>query len=135
MSYQANFRGWENLQLEDLLVAYRKAKSDCFFENTFPTAVKFAKYEQDLLENLNNLLIKLKKEKGFKVNKRLLGDYRVVPKKLKIEKKDTSSVGHVHFSNPEKILDNLFSENKLEPSISNNRRLPCRNSYYFCFMD
>ncbi|WP_312051093.1 RNA-directed DNA polymerase [Acinetobacter schindleri] len=117
MSYQANFRGWENLQLEDLLVAYRKAKADCFFENTFPTAVKFARYEQNLLKNLNNLLTQLKKEKGFKVNKRLLGDFRVVPKKLKIEKKDTSSVGHVHFSDPEKILDSLFSENKLEPSF------------------
>lgn len=117
MSYQAIFTGWENLQLEDLLVAYRKAKADCFFENTFPTAVKFAKYEQNLLENLNDLLAQLNRNKGFKVDKKLLGDYRVVPKKLKIEKKNNSSIGHVHFSNPEKLLDNLFSENKLEPSF------------------
>ena len=45
MSYQAVFTGWEDLKLKDLLVAYRKAKADCFFENTFPTAVKFAEYE------------------------------------------------------------------------------------------
>jgi len=38
MSYQAEFAGWEFLTIEDLLVAYRKAKADCFFENTFPTA-------------------------------------------------------------------------------------------------
>ena len=56
MSYKAEFMGWENLQLKDLLVAYRKAKADCFFENTFPTAVKFAEYEQNLLTNLKVLL-------------------------------------------------------------------------------
>ncbi|HAI54490.1 MAG TPA: hypothetical protein DCM16_07195, partial [Acinetobacter nosocomialis] len=117
MTYKASFTGWENLKIEDLLVAYRKAKADCFFENTFPTAVKFAKYEQNLLENLNFLLTQLKQDKGFKSNKKFLGDYRVVPKKLKIEKKNNSSIGHVHFSNPKKILDNLFSENKLEPSF------------------
>ncbi|HBM7894262.1 TPA: hypothetical protein L0H18_003551, partial [Acinetobacter baumannii] len=52
MTYKASFTGWENLKIEDLLVAYRKAKADCFFENTFPTAVKFAEYEQNLLTNL-----------------------------------------------------------------------------------
>lgn len=36
MSYKATFTGWQNLTLEDLVVAYRKAKADCFFENTFP---------------------------------------------------------------------------------------------------
>ena len=52
MSYYAKFTGWDSLTVEDLLVAYRKAKADCFFENTFPTAIKFAEYEQDLLINL-----------------------------------------------------------------------------------
>jgi len=40
MGYQAYFTGWQNLSLEDLVVAYRKAKADCFFENTFPAAIK-----------------------------------------------------------------------------------------------
>ena len=39
MSYQARFEGWDLLTIEDLLVAYRKTKADCFFENTFPTAI------------------------------------------------------------------------------------------------
>ena len=56
MSYKAKFSGWKNLKLEDLIVAYRKAKADCFFENTFPTAIKFAEYEHDLLNNLKTLL-------------------------------------------------------------------------------
>lgn len=55
MTYQAIFTGWDDLTIEDLLVAYRKAKADSFFENTFPVAIKFAEYEQELLENLQKL--------------------------------------------------------------------------------
>jgi hypothetical protein len=47
MGYQATFTNWQNITLEDLTVAFRKAKADCFFENTFPTTIKFAVYEQD----------------------------------------------------------------------------------------
>ena len=65
MGYKAIFSGWDNLTISDLLVAYRKAKADCFFENSFPTAAKFAEYEQDLLKNLNILLNKLKDEKDL----------------------------------------------------------------------
>lgn len=65
MSYKAIFLGWENLKIKDLLVAYRKAKADCFFENTFPTAVKFAEYEKNLLINLKKLLKSLKKDNDF----------------------------------------------------------------------
>lgn len=39
MSYNPKFTGWDNITIEDLVVAYRKAKADCFFENTFPTAI------------------------------------------------------------------------------------------------
>ena len=87
MSYQAVFTGWEDLKLKDLLVAYRKAKADCFFENTFPTSVKFAEYEQKLLPNLKKLLEKLKKDNGFFESEKFLGQYRVVPKKLIIIEK------------------------------------------------
>lgn len=118
MSYQAVFTGWEDLKLKDLLVAYRKAKADCFFENTFPTAVKFAEYEQKLLPNLRKLLEKLKKDNGFFENEKFLGQYRVVPKKLIINKKsDTNSISHVHFSDPKKNLNKLFGENEISPSF------------------
>lgn len=81
MGYQAAFTGWKNITLEDLLVAYRKAKADCFFENTFPAAIKFADYEQDLLSNLKKLLKCLHDDKGFSGNKKLFGDFRLLPKK------------------------------------------------------
>ncbi|MCA4215510.1 RNA-directed DNA polymerase [Acinetobacter baumannii] len=118
MTYKASFTGWENLKIEDLLVAYRKAKADCFFENTFPTAVKFAEYEQNLLTNLKSFLKKLRNENGFIENSKLLGNYRVVPKKLSIDRKNIEGyAGHIHFSDPKKNLNKLFSENVVEPSF------------------
>ena len=109
MSYKAKFEGWDSLVIEDLLIAYRKAKADCFFENTFPTAIKFAEYEQDLLTNLQLLLNSLKSDSGFKENTALLGDYRLLPKKLSTKKKSSSADnGHVHFSKPERAVEDLF---------------------------
>lgn len=86
MSYSAKFEGWDSLGVEDLLIAYRKAKADCFFENTFPSAIKFAEYEQDLLLNLKKLLNRIKRDCGIQSNEALLGNYRLLPKKLSTEK-------------------------------------------------
>lgn len=118
MSYKAQFNGWDSLAIEDLLIAYRKAKADCFFENTFPSAVKFAEYEQDLLDNLQQLLTSLKNSSGFKSNNDLLGDYRLLPKKLSTEKKASSKEnGHVHFSKPERAVEDLFKNFNITPEF------------------
>lgn len=118
MSYEAKFLGWGALAIEDLLIAYRKAKADCFFENTFPTAIKFAEYEQDLLANLKRLLKRLKSDSGFKSNDDLLGDYRLLPKKLSIEgKTGSANNGHAHFSKPERAVESLFKNNSITPEF------------------
>ena len=118
MGYKAKFRNWGSLAVEDLLVAYRKAKADCFFENTFPTAIKFAEYEQDLLANLNDLLGRLKSNSGFEKDKELLGDFRLLPKKLSTNRKpDSSENGHVHFSKPERAVDSLFKNYDITPEF------------------
>ncbi|MPW28124.1 hypothetical protein F9L16_03820 [Agarivorans sp. B2Z047] len=117
MNTNSSFSGWHNLTIQDLLIAYRKAKADCFFEDTFPTAIKFAEYEQDLLNNLNNLLEELKKRKGFKNDKRLLGECRLLPKKLDLQNKKDISNCHIHFSDPERAFDNLIKTKKLTPSF------------------
>ncbi|BFM05689.1 RNA-directed DNA polymerase [Halioxenophilus aromaticivorans] len=118
MGYQAKFKGWDLLSIEDLLVAYRKAKADCFFENTFPTAIKFAEYEQDLLANLNDLLSRLKSNSGFENDKELLGDFRLLPKKLStVRKADSTENGHVHFSKPERAVESLFKNYNITPEF------------------
>lgn len=118
MGYYAKFNGWGSLKIEDLLVAYRKAKADCFFENTFPTAIKFAEYEQDLLVNLKGLLDRLKSNSGFENDKELLGDFRLLPKKLSTDRKPHSSEnGHVHFSKPERAVESLFKNYDITPEF------------------
>ena len=80
-----------------MLVAYRKAKADCFFENTFPSAFKFAEYEQKLTTDLKKLLTLLQEQNGFEKDEGFWGDFRLLPKKLSTDKKDkSSSNGHVH---------------------------------------
>lgn len=117
MGYQANFTGWQHITLEDLVVAYRKAKADCFFENTFPTAIKFAEYEQDLLANLKALLARLQADQGFADNDKYLGDIRLLPKKLSIKAKPESGNGHVHFSNSARAFEHLTHQSDLIPEF------------------
>jgi len=117
MEYQAKFSGWGKITLEDLVVAYRKAKADCFFESTFPTAIKFAEFETDLLENLRSLLSILQTNEGFFKNDEYLGDFRVLPKKLSIEPKPEASNSHAHFSSPERAFEHLIRHNDIKPEF------------------
>jgi len=117
MGYVAEFTGWDELNLSDMLVAYRKAKADLFFENIFPTAVKFAEYEQDLLSNLSALLKKIKADQGFSENSALLGDCRLVPKKLAKKPKTKARKGHAHFSDPDRAFSEIREHNHLTPAF------------------
>jgi hypothetical protein len=119
MTYSAKFSGWNSLTISDLIVAYRKAKADLFFENTFPTAVKFSEYEQNLLINLNALLEQLKDKKGFASDKKLLGECRLIPKKLGTvpKTKKQSPSGHIYFSEPNLSFDLLMSKDNIVPEF------------------
>ena len=118
MEHKSRFKGWNTLTLADLVIAYRKAKADCFFENTFPTAIKFAEYERDLLKNLKKLLRQLVENSGFKPSDDLLGQYRILPKKLSTEKKIDGPInGHVHFSSPDRAVESLFKNYEVTPEF------------------
>lgn len=49
----------KKITIEDLLIAYRKVKVDCYYETGHITAYSFAIYEQNLMDNLNELLHKI----------------------------------------------------------------------------
>src|SRR5690606_2284673 len=118
MGYNAQFSGWDSVTIEDLLIAYRKAKADCFFENTFPAAIKFARYEQDVLSSVESLHERLRVANGFAEDEELRGDYRLLPNKLAHRPKDDSPVnGHVHFSNPDRAVEHLLKHKSLEPEF------------------
>ncbi|MDA8151896.1 MAG: hypothetical protein M0003_04150 [Acidithiobacillus sp.] len=59
MGYQKDFSGWNRITPQDFVVAYRKAKADGLFENTFPAAIMLAEYEKDLLGSLQSELINM----------------------------------------------------------------------------
>lgn len=111
------FTGWKNITLGDLLIAYRKAKADNHFENNFPTAIKFAEYEQDLLENLNKLLESLRNEEKWYSKKEFVGECRLLPKKLNLNPKEQKLRGHIFFSEPINAFNNLKNNNSLHPEF------------------
>lgn len=117
MGYIAEFKGWSDLSLEDLVVAYRKAKADCFFENTFPAAIKFAEFEQDLYANLARLRENIITNQGFSENTDFLGSYRLLPKKLVVEPNSKMKKAHIHFSNPTRAFESLTKNNTLVPEF------------------
>src|SRR5690606_22065854 len=81
-------------------------------------AIKFAEYEQDLLANLERLLGILQSDSGFDSNEELLGAFRLLPKKLSTTLK-TESIenGHIHFSKPERAVENLFKHYDITPEF------------------
>jgi len=114
MGYTAEFKGWDNLNLSDMLVAYRKAKADNFFENSFPSSLKFATYEVNLIENLEQLLRELQSNNGFETNERLLGEPRLMPKKMTFDSNTGQIKEHIHFSDPAREFESIKSHNKLK---------------------
>lgn len=113
MSYRAIFKGWNELTLADVAVAYRKAKADCYYEDGFPSSAKFAAFEDNLHENLKSLLENLKAitKVDSPFIKSLVGETRLVPKKLKINNHETS--GHAHFSDPNRAVEQFFIDNEV----------------------
>ncbi|BFL82810.1 hypothetical protein LFREDSHE_12600 [Shewanella baltica] len=86
------------------MVAYRKAKVDCFMEDGYPSAIDFAEFEENLLGNLKLLLQEWQENKGPKNFGQYFGQFRVVPKKLSSKPKENCKNGHTHFSNKKEHL-------------------------------
>lgn len=117
MNYQAVFNGWAQLTEIDLIVAYRKAKADCFSEDGFPSAIAFAEYEDDLLNNLKNLREEWSKCNGPKNLTSYLGQPQLVPKKISVEPKNDKKNGHTHFSNHKRAFEHFCHFNTLIPDF------------------
>ena len=85
------------IRIEDLYLAYRKAKAEAFFDNMHPSAIAFSDYEENLERNLSQLHSELtsKSPTWFK-NLSLIGEYMYVPKSLNTSCWDMSS-DDVHF--------------------------------------
>jgi hypothetical protein len=108
---------WSKLELSHLFNAYRKAKSDCFFERTVGAAHKFVEYEQNLPENLASLLKTLKREQIDVVLSANLGVPRLSAKRLGLQEKKSGASAHSFFSDPSRAFESLLRSHSLEPEF------------------
>jgi hypothetical protein len=108
---------WEDLELEDLLYAYRKAKADCFFERTFCIAEQFVAYESNLHQRLSELLGHLHAGEAAQRLMTNLGTPALVAKKLQTTTRAGTSKGHGFFSDQKQAFDFLLSGNVVTPEF------------------
>lgn len=110
---------WQDLQLQDLFYAYRKAKADCFFERSICIAQQFVVYETLLPEKLASLLGRLQAGEVKALLLENLGRPRVAAKKLGLEAKPAVGVsdGHGFFSDPSRAFRRLCATHHLIPEF------------------
>ena len=91
------------IQLSDLYLAYRKAKSEAFMDSNCAHGLKFANYEQNLSDNLRRLLKQLnRKRPAWPSNITLIGSATCIPKSITApdpSNKTKTSI-HCESSNP-----------------------------------
>lgn len=115
-----DINSWGDLSLKDLFYAFRKAKADCFFENSVCMSQEFAEYEKNLSENLKNILLRLQGNDLRNLLNENLGQLKVVAKKLSIKDKDAKikePSGHTYFSSPFRAFENLYTSYNLCPEM------------------
>jgi predicted amidohydrolase len=93
----------KGIHLTDLYRAYRKAKSDAYFEKGHFHSLAFATYEENLEDNLNRLLGRLNQDASWALDQKFLGGYAYVPKA--VESPKPSEGREIHFATLDPIED------------------------------
>jgi hypothetical protein len=106
---------WAEIQFSDILIAYRKAKADCYFERSYHVAEAFASYEQNLIASLRELHAQVLSGEVGRVLSDHPGRVRVVPKRLKSTKTNPAN-SHGFFSDAERAFKSL-RQAKLSPEF------------------
>jgi hypothetical protein len=117
MSYE-NIQKWSDLQIQDLLLAYRKCKADCFYERSLYATEAFVQYEASLWENLRDLLDNLRLGNIAQVLSSNLGTPRIFAKKLGLEASDRPVDGHRFFSDADRNFERLRDTWRLRSTMS-----------------
>ena len=109
--------GWDELSLEDLFFAFRKAKVDCFYESSIRVSERFVQYEQNLSENLDNLLNRLRNDEALEVLLEGIGNPIIFPKRLNLVQDNNSTApGHAYFSDSDRAFKNTDNQ-KMKPEF------------------
>lgn len=100
-----------NIQLHQLVEAYRKAKVDAFYENGHVNAEQFAHYEANLIENLKSLQSKLlEKQSNWFKSAEFVGTAQPILKSIKLSSSEKDS--GVYYSCSKNRWDDLTNKIK-----------------------
>lgn len=106
--------------LTDLYIAYRKAKSEAFYDNMHPCALAFTEYEDNLRSNLEDLYKKLSnKDSTWEYQPDFMGGYLCVPKSIDDSKWSNEDDIHFRSIDPVDDWERMYVENR-------ERRVPAK---------
>ncbi|KGQ19764.1 hypothetical protein LF41_2266 [Lysobacter dokdonensis DS-58] len=120
---------WSSIEAGHLFYAYRKAKSDCFYDRTPDSAERFVRYEEDLARNLSSLFERLRAGQVLNVLGVSHDSVRVVAKKLSVESRTTQleqedkeslvepTPGHAFFSDADRAFARMLRHSKVVPEF------------------
>ncbi|MDD4965500.1 hypothetical protein [Halothiobacillus sp.] len=116
---QPKIESWSDLSLTELFYAFRKAKTDCYFERSLFVARDFVDYESTLPARLASLLERLQTGQIVDVLTENLGEPRLVAKKLSSKPKADKKIpnGHGFFSKPDRAFQHLCDTHDLTPEF------------------
>ncbi len=91
------------ISMDQMYLAYGKAKVDVFFERSQPTAVAFCEFEKSLENNLKSVAARLitARPTWFK-DRNFIGGFECIPKGLIIP--DVHKPGQPHFSSSDPVF-------------------------------
>ncbi|MDQ7250541.1 hypothetical protein [Dongia sedimenti] len=107
---------WSDVDLSDLLGAFRKAKADCFFERSTYCAEQFSNYEQKLFSNLEELLSELHEGRIANVFVEALGRPRIFAKCLGAKPR-ANGTPQCFFSDDRRAFERLQDTHDLTPEF------------------
>ncbi|TCT25839.1 RNA-directed DNA polymerase [Thermomonas haemolytica] len=110
-------KSWQELEMRDLVYAYRKAKADSYFDRSLHVSQEFVSYEKALSKNLRDLLGELQSGRLSDALARNFGGHRLVPKKLARKRRDGWRESHAYFSDPNRAFRYLLDSEELTPEF------------------
>jgi len=119
------------VKIEDLYVAYRKAKSEAFFDSFHISTINYSDFEKNIHENLELLLTRIQSNDDDWWNDlSFIGDYRYVPKSLKDDEWNNND--NIYYRSLDPITDwtQRFEVNKNKRLDSEFRLILCPTVEY-----
>ncbi len=109
------FEGFEKLEIADLLIAYRKAKSDIFWEKNISSVDRFVNFEINFESNINEFFEVLKRDDIDEIIRHCIDDDFSInyPKSIDFECDEDESNDFYSISSPAKEFERKLRDCKI----------------------